>query len=66
LNTSFLNELAKTPADISNVEPAAIAAALFVALEQPSSGGSGGAQQEIQETKNATNWKAAARQEALL
>jgi acetyl-CoA carboxylase biotin carboxylase subunit len=67
LNTSFLNGLAKAPVDILNVEPAAIAAALFVALEQHPSGASGRAQQEmpIEETKT-TNWKSVARQEALL
>ena len=65
LNTSFLNDLAKTPADIANVEPAAIAAALFTALESQSSNG-GESQQEIQDTNSATNWKTAARQEALL
>jgi acetyl-CoA carboxylase biotin carboxylase subunit len=64
LNTSYLNGLQKTPPDISNVEPAAIAAALFVALEQRSSSSSG-TQQEIQEAKNTTNWKSTARQEAL-
>ena len=65
LNTSFLTGLQKTPADRSNIEPAAIAAALFVALEQHPSSSSGEARQQIQETMNTSNWKNAARKEEL-
>lgn len=66
LSTAFLNDYAKPPEPTKNVEPAAVAAALFSALNQANGANGASPQSKSSEiSAPSSNWGNSARREAL-
>ncbi|MGH9565190.1 MAG: acetyl-CoA carboxylase biotin carboxylase subunit, partial [Candidatus Angelobacter sp.] len=66
LSTAYLDGLPRAQANSLNIEPAAIAAALFAAMDVNSARERIGGRVGLQETEKGSNWKSTARQESLL